>query len=106
MRSAITAIALLAITACSESVATEAQDPFGYAERETVEQTSGFKGFSCRDDCSGHEAGYDWAESNDITHEDQCDGNSDSFNEGCTAYVYDHPAKELDEDGDRELGLF
>jgi hypothetical protein len=46
-----------------------------------------FMGYECTDDCSGHEAGYEWAEENDITDDYDCDGNSDSFNEGCQAYV-------------------
>src|SRR5690348_8954268 len=42
-----------------------------------------FHGYSCTQDCSGHEAGYDWAERRDITDEDDCTGNSESFIEGC-----------------------
>jgi hypothetical protein len=43
----------------------------------------------CTEDCSGHEAGYAWAERNGIDEEDDCTGNSDSFIEGCKAYVED-----------------
>ena len=46
-----------------------------------------FHGYDCIDDCSGQEAGYDWAQRNDIADEADCDGNSQSFNEGCQAYV-------------------
>ena len=46
-----------------------------------------FNGYDCTDDCSGHEAGYSWAEENDISDEYDCDGNSNSFNEGCILYV-------------------
>jgi len=46
-----------------------------------------FHGYDCTDDCSGREAGYDWAARNDITDERECDGDSRSFNEGCQAYV-------------------
>jgi len=49
--------------------------------------TQTFYGYDCTQDCSGHEAGYNWAEENDISDEYDCDGNSNSFNEGCTAYV-------------------
>lgn len=31
---------------------------------------------------SGHYAGYEWAQENN----ENCDGNSESFNEGCTEY--------------------
>lgn len=46
-----------------------------------------FHGYDCTDDCSGHEAGYDWAARNDIADERDCDADSRSFNEGCQAYV-------------------
>lgn len=42
---------------------------------------------NCIGDCSGHRAGYEWAEENGISSESDCDGNSDSFNEGCVNYV-------------------
>lgn len=48
-----------------------------------------FGGYPCIDDCSGHEAGYDWAEENGIDDPDDCDGNSDSFIEGCQSYADD-----------------
>jgi hypothetical protein len=41
----------------------------------------------CTDDCSGHQAGYDWAELNGITDPNDCDGNSQSFIEGCQEYA-------------------
>jgi hypothetical protein len=47
-----------------------------------------YTGFNCTVDCSGHEAGYRWAEQNSIDDEDYCpDGDSESFHEGCIAYV-------------------
>ncbi len=46
-----------------------------------------FDGYECLDDCSGHQAGYDWAEENDIDDEGACDTPSQSFNEGCQSYV-------------------
>jgi hypothetical protein len=46
-----------------------------------------FHGDTCKDDCSGHEAGYDWAEDHDITDPDDCGGKSESFIEGCEAYA-------------------
>jgi hypothetical protein len=45
-----------------------------------------FQGYPCTVDCSGHEAGYEWAEENDIDDPDDCGGNSQSFIEGCQAY--------------------
>lgn len=48
-----------------------------------------FNGYECTDDCSGHEAGYDWAEENGITQDDvdNYSGNSNSFMEGMQSYV-------------------
>jgi hypothetical protein len=46
-----------------------------------------FGGYDCTEDCSGHEAGYEWAEDNGIDNADDCGGNSDSFIEGCWEYV-------------------
>lgn len=46
-----------------------------------------FAGYECTQDCSGHEAGYAWAEENNITDPDDCGGNSQSFIEGCMAYA-------------------
>lgn len=46
-----------------------------------------FHGYSCRKDCSGHKAGYAWAERKGITDPDDCGGKSQSFIEGCRAYA-------------------
>jgi len=46
-----------------------------------------FREYPCTDDCSGHQAGYDWAERNGIDDNDDCDSNSQSFTEGCLVYV-------------------
>ena len=46
-----------------------------------------FHGYECTDDCSGHQAGYDWAEENDISDPSDCGGNSQSFIEGCEAWA-------------------
>lgn len=55
-------------------------------------------GYDCTEDCSGHEAGYEWAEENDIDDVDDCSGNSNSFIEGCQSYVEEN----YDEDEDDE----
>lgn len=46
-----------------------------------------FGAYACTQDCSGHEAGYHWAEMNDIDDSWACSGNSRSFVEGCQAYA-------------------
>lgn len=61
----------------------------------------------CTDDCSGHDAGYQWAEAHDIETPDDCSGNSQSFIEGCEQYaqelqqqmVDDGECEDADEDG-------
>jgi hypothetical protein len=58
----------------------------------------------CSIDCSGHQAGYDWAERNSIDDEDVCDraadnSNSPSFGAGCKAYANgDSPDGDEDDD--------
>lgn len=74
----------------------DCQNEFGTGEAEdgcndyVKENYSGYNTFydyECTEDCSGHEAGYEWAEDNDISDTYDCDGNSQSFTEGCEAYV-------------------
>ena len=55
--------------------------------KENYSEQDSFNGYECTEDCSGHEAGYNWAEENGIYDEYECDGNSNSFNEGCISYV-------------------
>jgi hypothetical protein len=57
--------------------------------------------FDCTVDCSGHAAGYKWADKKDIQDEVDCpDGNSQSFHEGCVAYTQDNARVDPDEDDD------
>ena len=44
----------------------------------------------CTQDCSGHEAGYSWAEENEVCDPDFDGGNSESFAEGVRAYAEDN----------------
>lgn len=46
-----------------------------------------FYGYACKTDCSGHKAGYAWAERKSITDPDDCGGKSQSFIEGCRAFA-------------------
>lgn len=64
-------------------------------ESETEEDDSNqleFNGYPCTENCSGHEAGYEWAEENGITQDDvdNYSGNSNSFMEGMQSYVDDN----------------
>lgn len=63
-----------------------------YMERETEKLASkGYldveSGDDCTQDCSGHEAGFEWAKENDVGDIIYCEGTSQSFIEGCEAYV-------------------
>jgi len=49
-----------------------------------------FGGYPCTVHCSGHDAGYEWAENHDIDDPDDCGGRSQSFVEGCRAYAEEH----------------
>jgi hypothetical protein len=49
--------------------------------------TPRFHGYACNSDCSGHTAGYEWAERQGIDSPDDCSGRSQSFVEGCRAYA-------------------
>jgi len=56
----------------------------------------------CKTDCSGHEAGHNWAEQHRIDDEDDCNhaeetSTSPSFREGCRAYVRENSANDSDE---------
>lgn len=42
--------------------------------------------YACTQDCSGHSAGFSWAQENDVTDAADCGGNSQSFIEGCEAF--------------------
>lgn len=42
---------------------------------------------ACTSDCSGHEAGWAWAEENSVSEPEECGGKSLSFEEGCRAWA-------------------
>ena len=44
-------------------------------------------GLNCTVDCSGYDAGYEWAKQRDIDDDDYCPDGNKSFYEGCAAYV-------------------
>jgi hypothetical protein len=64
-----------------------------------------FGDYECTDDCSGHKAGYEWAEVRNTTNEARCEAilrrwpNRNSYYEGCLVYVED-PTRGADEDDD------
>jgi len=59
-----------------------------------------FGGYECLEDCSGHAAGYDWAEQHGIAEPEMCPiGKSESFHEGCLDYT-EEPSRGSGEDDD------
>ena len=85
----------------TESQAAQPQpDMSGASNQQTTPARLTFHGYDCSDDCSGHQAGYDWAEEHDITDPDDCGGNSDSFIEGCKAYAGEDGPEDSDDDDD------
>jgi hypothetical protein len=75
---------------------TDSVEYYPYSSDNSSEVTS--DNWECTDDCSGHEAGYAWAEENGITDPYECSGNSDSFIEGCEAYANEYNMEYEDED--------
>lgn len=49
--------------------------------------------YVCTQDCSGHEAGFEWARDNDVTDSSECGGSSQSFIEGCEAFIEERQAQ-------------
>lgn len=62
-------------------------DEGGTTEDRKAADPKTFGRYDCTRDCSGHQAGYDWAERKGITDPDDCGGRSRSFIEGCRAYA-------------------
>lgn len=67
-------------TDVSENNSDKEEDDFGSSNL-IPEET-----WNCTIDCSGHQAGYDWAAENGITEPEDCGGNSQSFIEGCESF--------------------
>src|SRR5258706_3565733 len=70
-------------------------------------KASTFGGYECTNDCSGHAAGYKWAEEHSIAGEEVCPaGDSESFHEGCIVYNQDpFPGASEDDDGNSVQSL-
>ena len=59
-----------------------------------------FRDHPCTEDCSGHEAGYDWADRKGIEDPDDCGGNSNSFVEGCRAWAEEQAEEQGEDDAE------
>jgi hypothetical protein len=115
-RSAVTGASALLLLGCS-SPARTSDDEENVAQRYDGEEHGGetypeyderrdsyegargkFGDEGCTVDCSGHEAGYAWAEDKGITDPDDCGGKSWSFIEGCRAYAEEQSADDGNND--------
>jgi hypothetical protein len=74
-----------------------AADSLSDASFESVGDTS-----QCTQDCSGHDAGFAWARDNGISDSSDCSGDSQSFVEGCQAYVGALDEQASDDSGDED----
>jgi hypothetical protein len=98
----LTFVLALMIAACSSKPSDEdvdqayenAQDQLGDSSFEEVGDTS-----QCTEDCSGHDAGFEWARDQGVTDASECSGDSESFVEGCEAY-----ASAVETQADEDLG--
>lgn len=53
-----------------------------------------FHGYDCTSDCSGHQAGWDWAEKYEICSLEYDNGKSQSFDEGVWAWAEENCTQE------------
>lgn len=102
-RLVLAVVGTLALTACSGSQVDAGEESgeelYGdetviagetyeeYDQRRDTLDAGEYGGDGCTVDCSGHDAGYEWAAENGVASEEDCGGNSWSFNEGCRAYA-------------------
>lgn len=92
-------LASVLMLACAPSDSDETD--LGLGERDTssgYESPNEFGDYPCTDDCSGHEAGYRWAEEHGIDDPNDCDGKSNSFIEGCITYAEEQSGEDMDAD--------
>jgi len=60
-------------------------------------QSKMFHGYPCTQDCSGHKAGFEWSQRKGIQEKEECGGHSNSFIEGCYAWVDYLQSQQLDQ---------
>lgn len=93
MRTPLIALAsFLILTACNSTPPTE-REIRDWAYDKALEDVSQLTfaevgdASACTDDCSGHDAGFEFAKSQQIFDEDDCSDENPSFNEGCRAFA-------------------
>src|SRR6266404_4420911 len=71
----------------TDEITEEDEDDKSDAGEDSESEPGYFHGYRCTDDCSGHEAGYKWAELHNIDDPERCGGRSQSFIEGCRSWA-------------------
>jgi len=90
-KSALAGLAIFGLCQCSSGEEQEAA--YDRAEKVAASAVAGTtyadqgSPYGCTVDCSGHDAGYAWADRNEVRDPSDCGGNSRSFIEGCMAYA-------------------
>lgn len=101
---AAAAVASAAVPSTSDAEITQ-EDIAALLATPPPSATPTFYGNPCTVDCSGHDAGYTWAEDNEVEDPDDCGGNSQSFIEGCESYAEERQeearAREEEEEEER-----
>lgn len=92
MNKALTALgAMLLLSSCGSAEGEDERYDAAYenAQDEASDLTFEDVGSTaaCTQDCSGHDAGFEWAKEHGIADASECGGTSDSFIEGCEAYA-------------------
>ena len=85
----IFALSLAALLFACESEDERYERAVETADEQLADLTFGEVGSTaaCTQDCSGHEAGFEWAKEQGVSDPSECGGDSDSFIEGCVTFA-------------------
>lgn len=75
-------------------------------ESRPARSSNTFRGYSCTSDCSGHEAGYEYASENDICDFEYSNGRSSSFDEGVISYAEENCEPDYSEDYEEDYDYY
>ena len=84
-------LSLLAATACNSPEPSDEDIDQAYENAQEQLSDVSFEDVGdsgdCTEDCSGHDAGFEWARDQGVTDSSECSGDSQSFVEGCEAFA-------------------
>ena len=98
--------AAVAAAAAADAAAATSADASFTEDYRPIQPATGlyFHDDPCTIDCSGHEAGYEWAERNEVEDPSDCGGRSQSFIEGCETYAEELEAQREEEQQEEDGG--